>query len=197
MVNPNSDQQTSATMPTTSSPMQAPVSGNPSGNDLSQKLLLLIRNAGAPQMVKDSLVTEVENKGPNAEVMDKIIQAFQTEKDILNLTINSIENLKKQVSVQQPLVAAPVEPVTSPVPEPVSVIPPPAPIEPQPVVENPIPEVESTLPVPAPPTVSSEPAATPVPNTADSDQELTNLLDELKQIQGQQQGDQANPAPVA
>jgi hypothetical protein len=66
--------------------------------NLDQKLKLLIENAGAPTIVKDSLLKELKDKGATVKVMDKIIQAFNTEKDILALTVNSITNLKSQLS---------------------------------------------------------------------------------------------------
>lgn len=143
-----------------------------------QKLKLLVNNAGAPQMVKDSLLQEIDQKGATPEVMDRIIQSFETEKDILTLTINSVTNLKKQVTEgSMPQDASQVvtpPPLMSPTPQPE--------VPQQPVMAS----------APAQPVM--QPTATPSDDVKKKQEELEKLLEELKSLQAESPTDnKTNP----
>lgn len=159
-------------------------------NSTVQKLKLLVNNAGAPQMVKDSLLQEIDQKGATPEVMDRVIQSFETEKDILSLTINSVTNLKKQLTegvlnndssqvVTPPPLMSPT-PQPSPVPQTVTAS---APVAPQ----------QPTQPLPT----------TPAPRTTTSDdvkkkqEELEKLLEELKSLQAESPTDNKTDATTS
>lgn len=102
---------------------------------LTDRLKTLINNVGAPQIVKDSLLKEVDEKGAVPEVMDRIIQSLQTEIDILNLTITTITNHKQEL-MNGGVTAQP--PMPQPVPQ--NMLPPqiPTPPAPQPPMSNPM-----------------------------------------------------------
>jgi len=138
-------------------------------NNTVQKLKLLINNAGAPQMVKDSLLQEIDQKGATPDVMDRVIQSFETEKDILVLTINSVTNLKKQV-------AEGVAPESAQLTTPPPLINP----APQPSYLNPttaeVPQPQMTPP-PAPTSTSDD--------VKKKQEELEKLLEELKALQAE------------
>jgi len=149
---------------------------------LKQKLKLLVNNVGAPQIVKDSLIKEIEVAGATASTMNKIVQALETEKDIITLTISSVNNLKTQSGPNtstQP--SKKVAPAVTPA--------------------NTTPSVSPQLATPAPTRTPSQPASTPVANTnyvADQantqtgtnntsskaeKEELDKLVKELRQLQ--------------
>lgn len=179
----------------------APVSNNPSTpasdpNSLASKLKLLINNVGAPKMVQETLIKEIDANGPTPTVIDKIIQALRTEADIMKLTIDSVTNLKAQISGQPATATSQVDdeklPETLPVtPMPSSQVTPP-PVNPvlsaePPSVAPAVPPTPASVFVPAPavPVPQANPA-TATDGTAQKakDQaELDKLLKELEALQ--------------
>ncbi|HOU76209.1 MAG TPA: hypothetical protein PK957_03750 [Candidatus Dojkabacteria bacterium] len=136
-------------------------------NNTVQKLKLLINNTGAPQMVKDSLLQEIDQKGATPEVMDRVIQSFETEKDILVLTINSVTNLKKQVTEggsTEPTQLTTPPPLVNPTP--------------QPIYSNPSQLLQPQMTTPTTPTPSSD-------EVKKKQEELEKLLEELKALQAE------------
>lgn len=152
-----------------------------------QKLKLLVNNAGAPQMVKDSLLQEIDQKGATPEVMDRIIQSFETEKDILTLTINSVTNLKKQVTegaMQQDVSQA--------------ITPPPLM---SPTQQPEVPQQQVTASAPVPPQTqftTAQPTATTSDDVKKKQEELEKLLEELKSLQAESPTDnKTNPTTTS
>ena len=143
-----------------------------------QKLKLLVNNAGAPQMVKDSLLQEIDQKGATPEVMDRVIQSFETEKDILTLTINSVTNLKKQVTEGS-------------MPQDTSQVVTPPPLM-SPTPQQQVPQQPVMASAPAQPAM--QPTATPSDDVKKKQEELEKLLEELKSLQAESPTDnKTNP----